>query len=420
MTRKVTSGFILGEDMDIKLEKLAQLAIEIGANVQKGQYVVINGDVKIAAFLQRLAKLAYEKGAREVFVNYSDEQLSLLDYTYLSVDDLKEFPLWKQERIKDQLMKDCVRISVNTINPKLYADVSAEKMNAGMMEMRKVMNELRKDAPDNNTQWLGFCLPTKEWADEVFKGDSEAYEKLCDVFYEVLGITEDNDPVAVWKEHVDEILRHRQILTDKAFKKLIFKNSLGTDVTIDLVDNHQWCGGAEFTRDNVAYTPNLPTEEIFCIPHKNGVTGKIVATKPLNVMGKLVEDFWFRFEDGKVVDYDARVNKEVLTKLLSTDEGAKHLGEVALVANSSAISAKNVLFYTTLFDENASCHVALGQCYASNFKDVNMSKEEKEAAGGNFSAVHCDFMFGSSDLSVVGITGDNEEITIMKNGEFVI
>jgi len=197
-------------------------------------------------------------------------------------------------------------------------------------------------------------------------------------------------------------------------------NSLGTDLSVELVENHLWAGGSESTPEGIEFIPNIPTEECFSMPFKYGVNGTVYATKPLNVQGKLIEDFYFEFKNGKVINFDAKQNKESLQNLLDMDKGSRYLGEVALLSNDSPISASGLVFYNTLFDENASCHLALGNCYPMNIKDGgNMSQEELEALGANFSMIHCDFMFGSNDMSVIGIKEDGEKVIVFENGNFV-
>ena len=217
------------------------------------------------------------------------------------------------------------------------------------------------------------------------------------------------------------MLKHNQILNDYNFDTLYFKNSVGTDISIKLVDNHIWAGGGELTPDGILFNPNIPTEENFTMPHKYGVNGKVVATKPLNYQGKLIEDFWLEFKDGKVINYGAAKNKDILENLLNFDEGSRYIGEIALISYDSPISNSGILFYNTLFDENASCHMALGRAYTINIKDgTTMSMEELKEKGYNNSMSHSDFMFGSKDLSVIGKTKDGKEVVIFKDGNFVI
>ena len=402
-------------------EKYARLAIQIGGNIQKDQFVVINGDVRDAWFIKMMVKEAYKAGAREVYVNYQDEDVEKMHYEYQTVENLSHIPEWRIAQRKYFIDSKMATLSVRSPRPGSMKDVDRTKMMAQMKASREAFAFAADYTRTSQGQWLGFCLPSYEWAEMVYPDldREEAFKRLEADLFEFVLVDQDSDPVENWRKLVDEILRHRQVLTDYAFDRLVFKNNKGTDIEVGLIDQHAWAGGAEFTPEGVAFTPNLPTLEIFCCPDKNRVNGKVYATKPLFMQNTLVKDFYFEFKDGRVVDYGASEGLEALESLINTDEGAKHLGEVALVAHSSPISKKNVLFYNGLIDENASCHLALGNCYASNFKE-KLSKEEMSERGGNFSNVHCDFMFGSEDMKVVGYTKDNQEVLIMDKGEFVI
>ena len=241
----------------------------------------------------------------------------------------------------------------------------------------------------------------------------EAILKACRV-------TEDGDAVKEWEDHMEKIARYNRVLNEYNFTTLEFKNSLGTNLSVKLVKNHIWGGGGEKAQNGVFFAPNIPTEETFTMPDRNGVNGKVVATMPLNYMGKLIENFSLEFENGKVVAYKAEKEESTLKKLLETDEGSNRLGEVALISHNSPISNMNILFYNTLFDENASCHLALGNAYTMNIKDGNtLSEEELIKRGYNKSCEHVDFMFGSSDMEIVGIKENGEKVQIFKNGNFV-
>jgi aminopeptidase len=261
------------------------------------------------------------------------------------------------------------------------------------------------------------------WAKKVFPDmeEDKAEEALWDAIFKASRVTEDNDPVKEWNEHNARLIKHNKILNDFQFKALHFKNEIGTDLTVELVENHVWSGGQEEATTGTVFNPNIPTEENFTMPLKTGVNGKVVATKPLDYQGNLIEDFWLEFKDGKVVDYDAKEGKDNLKNLIEFDEGSSYLGEVALIGYDSPISQSNILFFNTLFDENASCHLALGRAYPMNIQGgTEMSKEELEKCGYNNSMAHVDFMFGSKDLDIVGETKDGKKVQIFKDGNFVI
>ncbi|NLD26565.1 MAG: aminopeptidase, partial [Acholeplasmataceae bacterium] len=348
-----------------------------------------------------------------------DDPVSKTYYTYASDEVLSEVPNYLVEQFRYVVDKGAAVISIAAPTPGLLKDINPKKMQLANKAFHEHLEFYQTHLMANGSQWCVISYPTKVWAKKIF-GDEESFEKLLDAILTVSRVTEDNNPVVEWKRHIDVLARHNQILNEYNFKKLHFKNSLGTDLEVGLVEGHIWCGGGEESQKGVFFCPNIPTEETFTMPHRAGVNGKVVATKPLNYNGKLIEDFYLVFKDGKVVDYDAKTEKEALKSLLELDEGSSRLGEVALISYDSPISNTNILFYNTLFDENASCHLALGNAYATNIKDgTNTSEEELISKGYNKSMAHVDFMFGSSDMEIYGITQDNQKVTIFKNGNFV-
>lgn len=409
--------------MELLLKKYAELAIKIGLNLQPGQSLVITSTLENPHFTHLVVEEAYKAGASKVDVEWSDPYLDKLRYAYESDEVLSTIPEYEIAKKKALVESKSAMMSIGSPNPSILKEVDPAKIQLVQRATSKALSFYRTYRSNSESQWLGLCIPNSVWASLVYKDDSseKAMERLWMAIFESCRINEKDDAIALWKEHVDRLLKHREILTQHAFKELRFKNSLGTDLQVGLVSNHQWSGGLEVTPEGIGFTPNLPTEEIFCMPHRLNVNGKVVATKPLNVQGKLVEDFYFVFKDGKVVEYDAKVNKEALTHLLETDEGATHLGEVALISNDSPISNMNLIFYNTLYDENASCHLALGNCYGSNLKgSSSMTKEQMQEMGANFSMIHCDFMFGNEDMEVVGVKEDGSQVALFKQGNFII
>ena len=292
-----------------------------------------------------------------------------------------------------------------------------------MMARMKRMRKYQPYTMNNLGQWSIVALPNPKWAKKVFTEMSEedAVNALWQAILFSVRVREDNDPVKEWEQHDRELAKHCDVLNSHQFRALHFENARGTDLTVNLVKNHIWVGGGCSTPEGVFFNPNMPTEECFCMPDRNNVNGKVYASKPLNYAGKLVEDFWFEFKDGKVVDYGASNGREALTQLLDTDEGARHLGEVALISYDSPISNLNILFYNTLFDENASCHLALGRCYPENVAGgIEMSDEELLEVGGNNSMEHVDFMFGTKELCADGICKDGTVVPVFRHGGFVL
>lgn len=403
-------------------EKLAELAVRKGVNVQKGQQVVINASVRDVDFVRKVVRCAYEAGAKTVSVEWRDTEITKLAYEYETVESLCDVPQWQYDRTKLQHENGACYISIASDKPGAMAGVDSEKMRAANIARARKMADLRSYTTNNEGQWCVFGVPSPEWAEMVFPDltEEEAFEKLSDAVFSVTRITEDNDPVAEWDRHDAEMLEHAEKMTEFGFKKLHFISELGTDLYVELVRDHIWVGGGCFTPEGVYFVPNMPTEECFCMPQKYGTNGVVYASKPLSYSGKLIENFWLRFEDGKAVEYGAKKGKEVLEQLLSFDEGSCYLGEVALVPYDSPVSRSEILFLNTLYDENAACHLALGSPYPENIKGgTSMSKEELEEHGANYSMTHVDFMFGTASMSVDGIKEDGTAIPVFRNGNFV-
>ena len=405
------------------LEKYAKLAVETGVNVQKGQELIINSSVESKEFARYLTKAAYQAGASNVTVIWNDPYVSKTGYEYMSEETLAEVPEYLVARGQYVVDKGACSISVTSPIPGLNSDLDPKKIQIASIASSKKFKFYREHFMGNHSQWCVVAAANVVWAEKVFpnlKGE-EALEALWNAIFEASRVTETNDVVKEWETHNKTLLSHNQILNDYNFESLHFQNSLGTDLVVKLVDNHIWAGGGEHSTKGVYFNPNIPTEENFTMPDKYGVNGKVVASKPLDLQGKLVEDFYLEFKDGAVVNYGAKKEQESLKMLLEFDEGSKRLGEVAILSHNSPISNSNILFYNTLFDENASCHLALGAAYPMNVKGGNdMSKEELEQAHANVSMTHVDFMFGNEDMSIVGTLKDGTKVQIFQNGDFVI
>jgi aminopeptidase len=405
------------------MKKFAKLAVQVGANVQKDQVVVINSSTETKELARTIAKEAYEAGAKKVVMGWSDDYIGRHRWDYQSKETLQDIPDYLISKYQYFVDQGACVISIASPIPGLNKGVDPEKMQVATIASSKAINFYREHMMGNRSQWTIVGAPNEVWAQKVFPdaSPSEAVEKLWNAILSASRVTDDNDPVAEWNAHNEQLLKHNKLLNDNQFKSLVFKNSLGTDITVDLVENHVWAGGGEHTTKGVYFNPNIPTEETFTMPHRDGVNGIVYASMPLNYQGNLIEDFWLKFEDGKVIDYDAKAGKDALKNLLELDEGSSRLGEIALISYDSPISNMDILFYNTLFDENASCHMALGRAYPMNVKGGNdMSKEALAEIGYNNSMAHSDFMFGTADLSVKGITKDGKEVVIFKDGNFII
>ncbi|MGN1344659.1 MAG: aminopeptidase [Traorella sp.] len=405
------------------LRKYAKLAVVKGVNVQEGQLLVINASVADYEFVRMCVEEAYKAKAGYVAVNWSDEQVNLMDYTYCSLETLCEVPKWSLDKYQWAIDKGCCMLSISSSTPGLLKDIDPQKLQQSQLARMKAMAPFQKYTMNNEGQWSIVALPSLGWAKKVFPdlSDDEAVDKLMGAILMSSRVNEENDPIQEWEMHNQKMMHYSKVLNDHNFKYLHFTNQLGTDLKVELVKNHIWCGGCEKSTKGIIFNPNIPTEENFCMPHKNGVNGRVVATKPLSYQGKLIDGFYLDFVDGKVVNYHADQEEETLKNLIEFDEGSCRLGEVALISYDSPINETGILFYNTLFDENASCHLALGRAYPMNVKDgVTMSNEELALVGANYSMTHVDFMFGSRDMHVVGIKENLEEVVLFENGNFVI
>lgn len=404
------------------LKKYAKLAIETGVNVQKGQLLWINSPVECYEFTRLLVEAAYVAGAKDVEIGWSDNSIAKSGYLYKSEEDLSIIEDSQVRRRLEFVEKGCALISITSPVPEGLKGVDASKVGAYIKSLSKALEPVHDATMANRNQWCVIAVPNKTWASMVFPEDEEnvAYEKLWKHILDASRVKEESDPIAEWEKHNESFAKRSKILNDYNFKSLYFKNSLGTDIEIGLVKNHIWCGGVDYSTQGIPFNANIPTEEIFTMPSKDNVNGKVYASKPLEYQGKLIKDFYFEFKNGKVVNYDAKEEKDALTSLLETDEGSKHIGEVALVPYDSPISNSNILFFNILFDENASCHLALGAAYPTNLAGgTEMSKEELSDAGANQSLNHVDFMFGTSDMEITGIKEDGTKVQIFKEGNFV-
>lgn len=405
------------------LKKYAKLAVEVGANVQEGQLVWINASTDVRELARLIVEAAYTKGAKQVSVNWSDDYVSRIGYDHMTVETLEEIPEYLVEKYKYFIEQGGCVISITSPIPGLNAGVDPVKLQRAGMASSKKFKFYSDHMMGNHAQWSIVAAPNQVWAERVFpelKGD-QAVEALWTAILEASRVTDDNDPIVEWADHNETLLAHNKILNDYQFESLHFKNDLGTDLTIKLVENHVWAGGGEHSTKGVYFNPNIPTEENFTMPYKYGVDGKVVATKPLNYQGNLIENFWLEFEEGKVVRYGAEKQEQALKNLIEFDEGSPYLGEVALLSYDSPIQNSGILFFNTLFDENASCHLALGRAYPMNVKGgTSMTVEELKEVGSNQSMTHVDFMFGSKDLNIVGTLKDGSKVQIFENGNFII
>lgn len=405
-----------------KLDKYARLCVEVGINIQKNQPLVINAPVEGAEFVRLVAKHAYELGAKQVHVNWNDEVLTRLRYENAPMEVFENFPKWYADGLEEFAEDGAGFLSIYSQDPELLKGIDPKKIAAYNKSSSMALKEFRKYTMNDINAWCVVSIPTKGWAKRVFPelSDEEAMEKLWDAIFKATRMDLD-DPVKAWQKHLDNLAKKVEYLNEMKFKKLYYKSSNGTDLEVELPEGHIWAGGGGKNSKGVYFVANMPTEEVFTMPLKTGVNGVVYSTKPLHYGGNLINDFKLTFKDGRVVDFEAKEGYEVLKDLLGLDEGAKYLGEVALVPYDSPISKSNIIFLNTLFDENASCHFALGKAYPTNIEGgENMTDEELEKAGVNDSLTHVDFMVGSEDLSILGETHDGKRVQIFENGNWAI
>ncbi len=408
---------------EVLLNKLAKLAVKVGANVAEGQIVVLRGSVEAKDLVREIVKEAYLAKAKRVIVEYNDEYNSKYTFLHSSDEALKEVPDYIVSRGKYYVDNNACFISIVSPMPGVQKEVDPLKVQLAARAANEKLAFLREYTMGNKGQWTIVAAANKIWAKKVFPdlAEEEAVNALWKAIYDASRVSLTNDIEKEWEAHNKALRNHADILNGYDFKELHFKNSLGTDLVVGLVENHIWVAGGEVAANGIYFNPNIPTEEVFTMPYKWRTEGKVVATKPLYYSGKLIEDFWVVFKDGKVVDFDAAKEKETLASIINFDDSSAYIGEIALIGEDSPINKANILFYNTLFDENASCHMALGSAYPMNIKGgIGAPIEKLKEKGFNYSMTHVDFMFGSSDMEITGITKDGKKVKVFEKGNFVI
>lgn len=401
------------------LEKYAQLLVKTGINIQKGQTLVINAPIHGAYFVREIAEKAYKAGAKNVHVEYSDEKLSLIKYMNAPDEAFKDYPIWKADGFAQMAREDYAFLSLSSSNPDLFKDVDSAKIAAANKANGEAMAVFRKYISNSTISWCVAAMPSQEWSQKVFPEATpeEAMEKLWNNIFEATRVDQ-KDPVEAWNNHLKELNTKMDFLNNNPIKTLHYK-AKGTDLVVELPNKHIWMGGGEDNAKGVYFIANMPTEEIFTMPLKTGVNGYVSSTKPLSYGGNLIEDFILTFKDGKIVDLSAKQGYDTLEKLIATDEGSHYLGEVALVPHDSPVSNTEIIFFNTLFDENASCHFAIGSAYPTNVEGgADMDQDALDAHGVNTSLTHVDFMVGSEGLDIEATMVDGTKKMIFKKGNW--
>ncbi len=408
-------------DFEQKLAAFSELVVQYGINVQKDEEVSINSPIECAPFARKLAKYAYELGAKYVEVNYVDDEIAKLNYSCASTEELCDIRKWRKVKAKESVERKMSRISIYSEDPELLSGIDPHKIASVMKATSIAMKPMREATSNNTVKWCVISVPNVVWAKKLYpkKSEKAAMDKLWEDIFTAMRVNTD-DPVKAWAEHTKKLQGRCDFLTKHQFKALKYANSIGTDFTVELPENHLFLGGSEKSKDGCVFIANMPTEEVFSAPLRTGAEGKLVSAMPLCHNGVLIEDFFMEFKQGRVVDFGAKKGYDTLKGIIETDEGSHYLGEVALVGYNNPIRNLDMLFLNTLFDENASCHFALGKGYPCVKGGDKMSAAELKKAGVNDSLTHVDFMIGTSDLSIVGIEKNGKQVQIMKDGDFVI
>ncbi|MDH3943271.1 MAG: aminopeptidase [Anaerolineae bacterium] len=407
-------------DFETKLEKYAQVIVRVGVNLQPGQRLLMwNPPYEAAPLVRAVAKTAYQAGAKLVVPVYDDEQMEILRIKHGSDESIEEYDHVAMDAVEKFAARGDALLSIQGLPPDYLKGLDEERVKKLARVRTNGARPYVEAVTSSKVQWSAVRTPTQAWADMVLPGlpESERVQAFWDWIFK-LSRADGDDPVTDWQAHIANLAKRKDFLNEKQYAALKYSGP-GTDLTIGLPAGHKWEGGQEHTISGIPHTANIPTEEVYTMPHRTQVDGVVRSTKPLDHGGVLMEDFTIKFEEGAAVHVEAKVGEDYLKSVLETDETARFTGEVALVPHSSPISQSGLVFYDGLYDENASCHIALGASYKTNMQGgLDMSDEEFVAAGGNDSQLHLDFMIGSGELDIDGITQDGKAEALMRAGEW--
>ena len=402
-----------------RLQKYANLIARCGVNVQKGQEVIINAELDQPEFVKMVVDECYKAGAAKVSVDWSYQPLTKSNVRYCSKKVLSTLDKWQIEKWEHQAEVLPCKIYLMSEDPDGLAGINQKKFAECMAARSKLIKPIR-NRMDNKYQWCIAAVPGKEWAKKVFPGErvGAAMEKLWEAILSTSRV--DDDPIEAWRLHNEDLKKRCDYLNGLGIKELRYKASNGTDLRVGLLPDAVFMAGGEYTLgSNVYYNPNIPSEEVFTSPRKGDADGIVYSSKPLSYAGQLIDNFWVKFEGGKAVDVGAEKNEALLREIIAMDEGSAYLGECALVPYSSPIRESGLLFYNTLFDENAACHLALGRGFTNVLVDYEKyTNEEAHAKGINDSITHEDFMIGTADMSITAVCADGKEVKILESGEW--
>ena len=401
------------------LEKYAELAVKVGVNVQLNQTLVINTSIDQAEFIRLVVKNAYQAGAKNVVVNWNDDVVTRFKYDLAPDESFLEYPTFRAQEQIALAKEGAAFMSVISSSPDLLSGVDPKRIANFQKVSGEALEEFRQYIQSDKVSWTVIAAPSQAWAEKVFPDvdPSEQVDALWNAIFKAVRVDQE-DPVAAWKTHDETLHEKADYLNDKNYTSLHY-TAPGTDLTVDLPKGHIWCGAGSVSEDHVHFMANMPTEEVFTAPDFRRAEGTITSSKPLSYGGTVIDGMTFNFKDGEVVEVSAEQGEETLKALINDNKGSKSLGEVALVPHKSPISQSGIIFYNTLFDENASNHLALGQAYATSVQGgAKMDRDQLEEAGLNRSNVHVDFMVGNGEMNIDGIKEDGTVVPIFRNGEW--
>lgn len=408
------------KQLEPRLQLYANLLIHNGVSVQPGQEVVINAPVEAADFCRMCVASAYEAGAGHVTVIWTDDVCARMEYDNCPLESFETLPSWKVDQMNSLAREGACFLWLEGVDPDAMLGIDPAKTSARARASHTQCNEYRHGLDFGENAWSIGGVPVAKWAKKVYPNMQE-HEAIYNLWLAILDTARvvDDDPDSAWETHNATLAKSKRLLNKGHFVSLHYTSKNGTDLTIGLPEKHLWEGGAGRTKSGITYFPNIPTEEVFTSPDRNKADGIVYSVLPLVHNGAVIRNFWLRFENGRVEDFGAEQGEDVLRGILETDEGARHLGECALISKNTPIRQTGLLFYNTLYDENASCHLALGMgfpdCYEGGY---DMTQEELFAAGINESAKHVDFMIGADDLNITGVTTSGEEVPVFVHGQW--
>ena len=409
----------MSNNFNENLSKYAELVVKVGVNIQKDQFLYIAASTDSLELARLITRKAYEAGARQVFVDISDDQIARTRYELAPEGTFDFFPEWKKTEREWLAENGAAFISIVSQSPDLLKGVDSKRIATFQRAAGTALDKYRQYVQSDKISWTVIANPSQDWAAKVFP-ELDAEQQVPALWDTIFKATRSDleDPVQAWVEHNDTLHEKVHYLNERKYAKLHY-TAPGTDLTIELPKGHLWCGAGSINEKGDSFMANMPTEEVFTVPHKDGVNGYVSSTKPLSYGGNIIDNFKITFENGRITKVEAEQGEEVLKTLVATDEGSHRLGEVALVPHDSPISNSGLLFFNTLFDENASNHLAIGSAYAFCIEGgKTMNREELEANGLNQSITHVDFMIGSAEMNIDGITEDGQIEPVFRNGNW--